>query len=81
MRTKGTILLAVTGFDPQVWQDHLTRAAPDRPVITEVGDDADAVDYAVVWKQRPGVLNHLQNLKAIFSIGGGAGGVGRVGRH
>ncbi|MEO0542214.1 MAG: glyoxylate/hydroxypyruvate reductase A [Pseudomonadota bacterium] len=69
----GTILLAVTGFDPIVWQEHLKEAAPHRKVITDINqaDDPAEIDYAVVWKQRPGVLNDLPGLKAIFSIGAG----------
>lgn len=68
----GTILLSVTGFDPAVWREEIERAAPGRTVVTEPdGPDDAAIDYAVVWKQRPGVLNRLPNLKAIFSIGAG----------
>ncbi|MEL6920343.1 MAG: glyoxylate/hydroxypyruvate reductase A [Pseudomonadota bacterium] len=70
---KGDILLAVTGFDPQVWQSHLKSAAPDRQVMTDIADLASTenIKYAVVWKQRPGLLNALPNLQAIFSIGAG----------
>ncbi|MEO1745338.1 MAG: glyoxylate/hydroxypyruvate reductase A [Pseudomonadota bacterium] len=73
MAKSGTILLAVTGFDPRVWQDHLASVAPEREIITDIADADDPADitYAVVWKQRPGVLNALPNLKAIFSIGAG----------
>ncbi|MEL6818916.1 MAG: glyoxylate/hydroxypyruvate reductase A [Pseudomonadota bacterium] len=73
MDNAGTIFLAVTGFDPAVWKDHLQKAAPHRRVITDIGevDDPSVIEYAVVWKQRPGVLNALRNLKAIFSIGAG----------
>lgn len=67
-----SILLAVTGFDPVVWRDALAALAPQRTVVTdgEAYDRAD-VDYAIVWKQRPGALDNLPNLKAIFSIGAG----------
>ncbi|MEO1700765.1 MAG: glyoxylate/hydroxypyruvate reductase A [Pseudomonadota bacterium] len=73
MAKAGTIFLAVTGFDPAVWKDHLKKAAPHRKIITDVSEVADPsqIGYAVVWKQRPGVLNELPNLKAIFSIGAG----------
>lgn len=72
MAEKGTILLSVTGFDPAIWQAELEKAAPDRPVVLEpAAPDDPAIDYAVVWKQRPGVLASLPNLKAIFSIGAG----------
>lgn len=69
---KGTILLSVTGFDPATWRAELEKAAPDRKVVTEpAGANDPDIEYAVVWKQRRGVLNGLPNLKAIFSIGAG----------
>ena len=72
MAKKGKILLSVTGFDPAIWQAELENAAPDRQVIQKPnGVDDPEIDYAVVWKQRPGMLNSLPNLKAIFSIGAG----------
>lgn len=72
MASKGNILLSVTGFDPGIWKDALEKAAPDRTVVLEPSGPSDpAIDYAVVWKQPPGVLDGLPNLKAIFSIGAG----------
>jgi glyoxylate/hydroxypyruvate reductase len=69
---KGTILLSVTGWSPDIWQAALTEAAPDRPVVLEPSGPSDPdIRYAVVWKQRPGVLAGLPNLRAIFSIGAG----------
>lgn len=67
-----TILLSVTGFQPTRWLQALERTAPDRPVILEPSGTGDpSVDYAIVWKQPPGILADLPNLKAIFSIGAG----------
>lgn len=75
-----TILLAVTGFDPVVWHDALRAIAPDRPVVVDGEEfDAAAIEYAIVWKQRPGVLNALPNLKAVFSIGAGVDHIFRDG--
>ena len=72
MAEPGTILLSVTGFDPAVWLNALKHHAPRRAIVTEPDGAADpAIRYAVVWKQRPGVLNRLPNLAAIFSIGAG----------
>jgi len=72
MTSTGKILLSVTGFDPAVWRAELEKAAPDRVVVEEPsGPNDPEIDYAVVWKQRPGVLSGLPNLKAIFSIGAG----------
>lgn len=67
-----TILLSVTGFQPTLWLDALRQHAPNRPVILKPNSVMDpSVDYAVVWKQPPGILSGLPNLKAIFSIGAG----------
>lgn len=65
----GRVLLSVTGFNPQRWYELLSA---ERDVVLEP-DRADdpSIDYAVVWKQRPGVLSSLPNLKVVFSIGAG----------
>ncbi|MBX3568200.1 MAG: glyoxylate/hydroxypyruvate reductase A [Rhizobiaceae bacterium] len=66
---KSKVLLSITGFNPQRWQELLAAGrdvvlAPERP-------DDPSIGYAVVWKQPPGVLSRLPNLKAIFSVGAG----------
>lgn len=67
-----TILLSVTGFDPMRWRAALEAAGGDRPIVLEPTTSADtAIEYAVVWKQPPGLLENLPNLKAIFSLGAG----------
>lgn len=72
MAEPGTILLSVTGFDPVIWLEELQRQAPHRATVTEPNSPTDpAIRYAVVWKQRPGILNSLPNLEAVFSIGAG----------
>jgi len=66
---KGRILLSVTGFNPQRWQELLSV---DREVVLAPdGPDDPSITYAVVWKQRPNLLAGLPNLRAIFSIGAG----------
>jgi len=71
-KNKGRILLAVTGWDPETWRSELTAAAPDRELVVEPHDPDDAsIRYAVVWKQRPGLLSSLPNLEVIFSLGAG----------
>jgi glyoxylate/hydroxypyruvate reductase A len=65
------ILLAVTGFDEALWQKEIERLAPEFKVVTEITNDADDIEYAIVWKQRPNILNALPNLKIIFSAGAG----------
>lgn len=66
---KGRILLSVTGFNPQRWYELLSA---ERDVVLEPNGPADpSITYAVVWKQKPGILAQLPNLRAIFSIGAG----------
>ncbi|WP_011583387.1 2-hydroxyacid dehydrogenase [Chelativorans oligotrophicus] len=63
------ILLSVTGMYPRRWHDALSKA---RTVVLEPDGEADpTIEYAVVWKQKRGVLNGLPNLKLIFSAGAG----------
>ena len=54
------------------WQTALAAASPGLVVRVwpDVGNPAD-IDYALVWKPRPGVLATLPGLKAIFSLGAG----------
>ena len=54
------------------WQAALTKASPGLEVRVwpDVGDPAE-IDYALVWKPRPGVLATLPGLQAIFSLGAG----------
>lgn len=69
MAAKGKVLLSITGFNPQRWYELLSE---QREVVLEPGEAADpSIEYAVVWKQKPGLLAKLPNLKAIFSIGAG----------
>jgi glyoxylate/hydroxypyruvate reductase A len=66
---QGNVLLSVRGFNPARWHKLI---AAERDVVLEPNGAADpAIDYAVVWKQPPGILKSLPNLKAIFSIGAG----------
>jgi len=66
---KGRILLSVTGFNPQRWQELLS--ADREVVLAPDGPNDPTITYAVVWKQRPNLLAGLPNLRAIFSIGAG----------
>lgn len=69
MAGKGKVLLSITGFNPQRWYELLSA---EREVVLEPDGAADpSIEYAVVWKQKPGLLAKLPNLKAIFSIGAG----------
>ncbi|MAU94712.1 MAG: glyoxylate/hydroxypyruvate reductase A [Fulvimarina sp.] len=66
------ILLSVTGFDPSRWWQALHEAAPERRIVVDASEaGGEPIDYAVVWKQPPGLLATLPELKAIFSLGAG----------
>jgi glyoxylate/hydroxypyruvate reductase A len=68
----GKILLATTGWDPAIWIRTFAEKAKGRETILP-GDDfkREDVQYAAVWKQQPGSLQDLPNLKLIFSLGAG----------
>lgn len=65
------ILLAVTGWDPEVWQTEFAKSAPKRKLVLDSEADKNDVRYALVWKQRPGSLMNLPKLEVIFSLGAG----------
>jgi glyoxylate/hydroxypyruvate reductase A len=67
-----TLLLAITGWDPAPWLDRFRRLLPDRRVLT-LDDDFDPAEvlYAAAWKQPPGSLAALPELRVIFSLGAG----------
>jgi glyoxylate/hydroxypyruvate reductase A len=67
------ILLAVTGLDPQPWEERLRALAPQRDIRLwpqRLGDPAD-VAYACAWNAPRGLFARLPRLKAIFSLGAG----------
>lgn len=67
-----SILLSVTGMEPTRWLHALGEAAPQRSFLLQPNSAHDpSIDYAIVWKQPPGVLSGLPNLRAILSIGAG----------
>ncbi len=68
-KEQGRILLSVTGFNPRLWFELLSK---HREVVMEPDGPTDpSITYAVVWKQRPNLLAGLPNLRAVFSIGAG----------
>jgi glyoxylate/hydroxypyruvate reductase len=67
------ILLAVTGLDPQPWEQRLRALAPRRDIRLwpqRLGDPAD-VAYACAWNAPRGLFARLPRLEAIFSLGAG----------
>jgi glyoxylate/hydroxypyruvate reductase len=67
-----TLLVALSGWDRDVWIERLQRLLPDRRVVA-LGEPFDRreVHYAVSWKHPPGSLAGLPNLAVIFSLGAG----------
>ena len=66
-----TVLLSVTGFDPDRWLEALRKADPARSFVREAQPGDEDVRYAVVWKHPHGLLDTYPNLQAIFSLGAG----------
>jgi glyoxylate/hydroxypyruvate reductase A len=67
------ILLAVTGLDPQPWEERMRALAPQRDIYLwpqRPGDPAD-IAYACAWHAPRGLFARLPRLRAIFSLGAG----------
>ena len=67
------ILLAVTGLDPQPWEERMRALAPQRDIRLwpqRLGDPAD-IAYACAWHAPRGLFARLPRLQAIFSLGAG----------
>jgi glyoxylate/hydroxypyruvate reductase A len=58
--------------DPEPWREALARELPEMEfrVWPDTGDLA-RVNYALVWRPQPGLLQSLPNLKAILSLAAG----------
>lgn len=67
-----TILLAIKGMEPEAWFERFRALKGKHEVkLWPENFDPASIDYACVWKQPPGLLAQLPNLKAIFSLGAG----------
>ena len=67
-----SILLAVTGWDPEPWAARMRALLPGHAIaVPENLRDRAAVRYAMSWRHAPGALAGLPNLKVIFSLGAG----------
>src|SRR5262245_13697488 len=67
------ILLAVTGIDPQPWEERWRSLAPRRDVRLwpdRLGETAD-IAYVCAWHAPRGLFARLPRLPAIFSLGAG----------
>ena len=62
-----SILLAVSGWDPEAWRARLTPALPRHPIaILGESFERAAIRYALSWHHPPGSLAELPELRAIF---------------
>jgi glyoxylate/hydroxypyruvate reductase A len=67
------ILLAITGWNPQGWDERFRALAPERDIRLwpmRMGDPS-AIAYACAWRPPAGLLATFPNLKAVFSLGAG----------
>jgi glyoxylate/hydroxypyruvate reductase A len=67
-----TLLVAISGWEPELWVERFRRVLPDRKVVA-LGEPFDRrdVDFVASWKHPPGSLAGLPSLQAIFSLGAG----------
>lgn len=67
------LIVAVTGWDVDLWVERFRRLLPDRPVVAlgQEPFDPSAIGYAASWKHPPGALEGLARLEVIFSLGAG----------
>jgi glyoxylate/hydroxypyruvate reductase A len=67
-----SLLVAVTGWQPDLWLKLFRAEAGGRAVIeASESYDPGMIEYAAVWKPASGTLAKLPNLKAIFNLGAG----------
>jgi glyoxylate/hydroxypyruvate reductase A len=79
--TKGALALLITGgtenWAAPRWRERFRRVCPERTVALIPDDPTDPplVEYAAVWKPKPGALRLFPNLKVIFNLGAGVDAV------
>jgi glyoxylate/hydroxypyruvate reductase A len=74
-----TVLVAVTGWEPDAWARQLTKQLPGHTILQTDIEGAfpgsvntlGGVDYLLAWKPKPELLERLSGLKVIFSLGAG----------
>ncbi|SCZ10460.1 2-hydroxyacid dehydrogenase [Microvirga guangxiensis] len=66
-----SLLVAVT-WETQPWVERFKRHLPGREIAV-LGEDFDGskIRYAATWGPKPGSLDNLPNLEALFSLGAG----------
>ena len=54
------------------WKEHMSSILPNYNIfLAHENYDKDKIDFAIVWKPKPGWLKTLSNLKCIVSMGSG----------
>jgi glyoxylate/hydroxypyruvate reductase len=75
--TKGALAILVHGgtenWSPARWKSRFDAVCGDRRIVLlpDTGFDRAEVQYAAVWKPKPGELASFPNLRAIFNLGAG----------
>ncbi|MET0607080.1 MAG: glyoxylate/hydroxypyruvate reductase A [Beijerinckiaceae bacterium] len=67
-----TLLVAITGWEPEPWAERFQRLMPDLRVVM-LGQPFDPADirYVASWKHPADSLANLPNLRVLFSLGAG----------
>lgn len=67
-----TLLVAITGWEPEPWAERFQKLMPERRVVL-LGDayHPSDIQYVASWKHPPNSLRDLPNLRAVFSLGAG----------
>lgn len=67
-----TLLIAADGWDAEAWRDRFRAQLPGMAVVgVRDAFDRGQVRYVARWRQPPGVLRDLPNLRTVFSLGAG----------
>ena len=67
------VLVAVGSDSPEQWLPEFALALPEAEIFWHEAGKAlpGQIDYAVVWAPKPGLMDQLEGLKAVFSLGAG----------
>jgi glyoxylate/hydroxypyruvate reductase A len=76
---KPALLVVTTDWDPEPWAERMRALLPGRRVLTTDrrstfhGSDAELEDvgYVLAWRPRQEILDRLQSLRVLFSLGAG----------
>mgnify|MGYP000969133530 FL=1 len=67
-----TLLVAITGWEPEPWAERFQKLMPERKIVMLGGSyDPAEIQYVACWKHPPRSLANLPNLRVLFSLGAG----------